>query len=360
MVGLVALFLRNANLDRVLAEIGRARPGLLVIALLITALTYLLRAVRWQFLLHPIGETRFSVVFRATVIGFAASALLPARVGEFLRPYLLARSERLSVTAAFASVVLERLLDLVVVMVFFAAFFLLFDPGVGTRDSAAYAALQIGGLLAGGGGIVAFVLAYFLAGHPESLYTAAGGLERFLPAHVAASVSALVRRFASGLAAVRQPVRLFQALLLSVPLWLSIAATIWLVSVAFHIRLVFTGSFLLMALLVVGVAAPTPGAVGGFHEAYRIGATSFFDVPNDQAVGAAIVLHAVSFMPVTLLGMAFMARSGLNLRGMQKLAAEATTESSVDAPEPAGPGGAASPTVAALADSSSREGGTAG
>ena len=55
----------------------------------------------------------------------------------------------------------------------------------------------------------------------------------------------------------------------------------------------FTGSFLLIALLVVGVAVPTPGAVGGFHEAFRIGATMFYGAPDDAAVGAAIVLHAV-------------------------------------------------------------------
>ena len=55
----------------------------------------------------------------------------------------------------------------------------------------------------------------------------------------------------------------------------------------------FTGSFLIMALLVVGVAVPTPGAVGGFHAAFRLGATTFFGAPDDAAVGAAIVLHAV-------------------------------------------------------------------
>ena len=92
------------------------------------------------------------------------------------------------------------------------------------------------------------------------------------------------------------------ALLWSFPLWLSIACGIWVVAVAFHIEMPFTGSFLLMALLVVGVAVPTPGAIGGFHEAFRIGATAFFGAPNDRAVGAAIVLHAISFVPVTLLG----------------------------------------------------------
>ena len=85
----------------------------------------------------------------------------------------------------------------------------------------------------------------------------------------------------------------------------------------------YTGSFLVLVLLVVGVAVPTPGAVGGFHEAFRIGVTAFYGVENDRAVGAAIVLHAVSFLPVTLLGAWFMFRDGLDLSGVRRASEEA-------------------------------------
>ena len=69
-----------------------------------------------------------------------------------------------------------------------------------------------------------------------------------------------------------------------------------------------------MALLVIGVAVPTPGAVGGFHEAFRIGVTTFFGAPNDAAVGAAIVLHAFSFVPVAAArACSSRRRTGLNL-----------------------------------------------
>jgi uncharacterized membrane protein YbhN (UPF0104 family) len=104
-----------------------------------------------------------------------------------------------------------------------------------------------------------------------------------------------------------------------VPLWLSIAAGIWCVSRAFHIPLPFVGSFLVMALLVVGVAVPTPGAVGGFHYFYRLAATTFYGAPNDRAVGAAIVLHAVSFVPVAVVGLALLAREGMSLASVGRL-----------------------------------------
>ena len=101
-VGLVALFLRNADFSRVAEGVRSARLDLLALAVALTMVTYIVRAQRWQYLLEPLGPTRFWVAFRTTVIGFAASSVLPARAGEVLRPYLLARREGLSATSTFA------------------------------------------------------------------------------------------------------------------------------------------------------------------------------------------------------------------------------------------------------------------
>ena len=333
-VGLLLLFFRTANLDQVAAEIARAKLGLLVVAVFITVGTYFLRAIRWQFLLNPIGPTRLSMVFRAVVIGFAASGVLPARAGEFLRPYLLGRWEGLSFAAAFATVILERLLDLVVVIVLLSLFLFLFDPNTIVAGSTVYDTLKIGGVLAGGVGIAALTVIYLLAGNTDSTHKIMSKFERFLPINVSSGFRARTRQFASGFLAIRRPVHLLQALLFSVFIWLSIAITIWLVSKSFHITLTIVDSFLLVVLLVVGVVTPTPGAIGGFHEAYRIGATSVFGVPNDQAVGAAIVLHAVTSLPVILMAAVVMFRSGLYPRGVKQLVAEATTERELNSSEP--------------------------
>ena len=88
----------------------------------------------------------------------------------------------------------------------------------------------------------------------------------------------------------------------SIVLWVAIAAASGRSSVAFGIAMPFTGAWLMLAPLVVGVAVPTPGGVGGFHEAFRLGATAFFGADNNTAVGAAIVLHAISVGPVMIVG----------------------------------------------------------
>ena len=319
--GLLWFFFRNADMAQVWAEMRRARPGLLLAAVLVTSLTYALRALRWQYVLSPLGETHFANAFRATVIGFAATFLLPARAGEVIRPLLLARREGLPATATFATIILERLMDMVTVLALFAVFVLTADPATMSAQPAHLARVKAGGLLAAAVALVAMTTAFVVAGHPERLGRWALRIEHVLPARLARLVAKFVESFTQGLGVMRQPRRLLVSLALSVPLWLSIAAGIWLTSLAFHITFPYVGSFLVMTILVVGVAMPTPGAVGGFHAAYQIAVHSFFGAPDDRAVGAAIVLHAVSFVPVTLLGLFFMARDGLSLSRAQALAA---------------------------------------
>lgn len=319
-IGLLALFLRGAHLDVVWTEIKDANPWLIALSAATTILTMALRALRWQYLLAPIGHARFGPAFRTTTIGFAASAVLPARAGEVIRPYLLARQEGLSATATFATIIIERLLDAVTCVMLLASFVLLFDPGMGRADSRLYWLVEVGGITVGALAFVILGAMFVAARDPEAAGRWAYRLEHLLPGKLTHKLAAAILKFAEGLAVVRTPKRLASALLLSFPLWLSIGWGIWAVTRAFGIDMPFTGSFLLIALLVVGVSVPTPGGVGGFEAAVQIGLTSFYLVPNDRAVGTALVLHAVSLLPTIVLGFIFVVQEGLGFGGIRNLA----------------------------------------
>jgi glycosyltransferase 2 family protein len=317
-VGLLAVFLRNADFSQVWASVTTARADYLLLALAVTCATFVVRAERWQYLLGPLGATRFSTVFRATVIGFAASAVLPARAGEVIRPYFLARREGLSATAAFATIIVERILDLVAVLLLMAAFLIWFDPGLAARDSQAFEAVRFGALMMAPIAVATLAVMFFMAGHPERLHAWVLKAEAILPARIAAMIARFAQTFAEGFAVVRSPARLAAAIAWSMVLWLAIASGIWAVSIAFGVAMPFTGSWLMLGPLVVGVAVPTPGGVGGFHEAYRFGATAFFGAEENTAIGAAIVLHMLSVGPVTIAGLLFIVQDGLKLGGMAR------------------------------------------
>lgn len=314
--GLFAWFLRNANVGNVWNELRSARSDLLTLSLVLVGVVYWARAVRWQYLLGPIGPTRFRTAFRTTVIGFAASFLLPARAGDVLRPYLLARQEGLSASATFATVVLERVLDMIAVLTLLAAY--AWSPASGVTE-ALLRPVRISAAVGGSAAMALMVVMFLLASHPERVGRLVFGMNRVLPHRMADALARFALAFSQGLAVARTPRPLVIAMLWSFPLWLVISVQAWCVTQAIGIDMPLSGGFLLQALLVIGVAVPTPGAVGGFHEAYRVGVTTFFGASNDAAVGGAIILHAVSFVPVTLVGLWFMARDGLSLFGLQSL-----------------------------------------
>jgi len=315
-LGLLWLFFRNVELHATWQAITHARPGLILAAVFVTLLTYVVRAWRWQALLRPIGKARFRTAFRTTVIGFAATFLLPGRVGEVLRPYLLARTEGLKATATFATVIIERLLDVCTVVMLFAVALPFVNVDVGREVKTASA-------IAVAGSVTALILLFMLAGHPERLGQWAGKLARHLPTRIANLTEQLVRTFAEGLKVMRHPGQLVLAAFWSVPLWTSLALGVWLTSLAFDLTFPFLGSFLVLALLAAGVSLPTPGGVGGFHYTYLLALTQFFGAPREASAAAALVLHAVSFVPVTLVGLVFMWQDGLTLGSLKGMRAEA-------------------------------------
>jgi uncharacterized protein (TIRG00374 family) len=325
-LALVALFLSNVDLWGVLAAIARARPEWLALSLTTMFVNLAIRALRWKFLLEPLGSTTFASAFRATAVGFAASAVLPARAGEVIRPYFLARQAptdqqgRMTATGAFATIILERLLDIVTVLVLLASFVFVFGKDLAAVNPTGFALVKWAGASAAAVSSGALVVLFVLAGDPARLGRTMTRLEQVLPSTLAGMIARIAEKFARGLGAIRRPGRLLAALAWSLPLWLCIALGIWSMAMAFRLAIPFTGSFLMIALLTLGVAVPTPGAVGGFHEAFRVGATMFYGAPDAAAVGAAIVLHLFSIGPSLLLGLFFAAQEGLNLGSMQRLA----------------------------------------
>ncbi len=321
-LGLLAWFLRGTNFADVWFQVQRVRAELLVASFVLICLTFVARTIRWRYLLSPLGETKFRTVFRATVIGFGALALLPVRVGDVIRPYLLARQERLSVSSVFATVVMERVLDLVAVLALLAVYVWGFTGGSDLpprllgpiKASATVAAVAAATLLA---------IMWVLATHPERIGGLAAAVARFLPGKLSERVGQLASTFSSGFAAARSIRQLVLALVWSFVLWLGIAAQAWTVTIAFGIPMSFPGTFLLQSMLVIGVAVPTPGGVGSFHEAYRLGVTTFFGASRDQAVAAALVTHLISFIPPVLGGILFMAQDGLSFGRLEDLASSA-------------------------------------
>ena len=308
---LLWLFLRGVDVRDIQKSLVSARPAPLFWALVATMATYFVRAVRWQGLLIPLGRARLSNCFNATVIGFMVNFLAPARLGEIARPFLLARQEGFSASGAFATILLERILDLVTV-VFFVAFWLLAGPKQSGNEEV-LSSLRLGGFL---GLLLAALLLgsmFFVARYPARAMPIAHWFFRALPRRLETRAVTFLESFRAGLGVVVQGWGFLKAIAASVVLWLGICLSFWFSVRALGVQLGFGDTFLVIGFLTVGVAVPTPGAIGGYHYMCSLALTTLFNVAPGLAAAAALLAHAIAFVPVTILGIFLFVKAGLTV-----------------------------------------------
>jgi uncharacterized protein (TIRG00374 family) len=321
-LALLALSLRGVDRQELAQAFRAADPLLLAGVALATVLTYFARSWRWGHLLAPVVRVPFGHLFSATAVGFMAGLAIP-RAGEVVRPYLIARRHPISTAAGFASIILERLFDLItVVLLFFVYLYLLPTPAAQVRGPL-LGLLKAGGALAAAGALAVLGLLLLLHRRAEQALGLVRWVLRPLPARWSEAIVRAVGAFASGLAVLQASPRHLAAIAgQSVLVWMTIALGLHWNNRAFGLDLPFHATFLLLGFLTVGVAVPTPGMVGGFHEAYLLALTQAFGADRHTAAAAGIAAHAFTNIPVLLLGLACLGREGLSLGKVARMSDE--------------------------------------
>ena len=317
---LLYFFFRGVDLDAIVAAFRTADPrGLLAVAV-ITVLTYAVRAWRWGALLAPLARVPFGRLFSATLVGFMTGLVIP-RAGEVVRPYLVARRHALSISAAFASIIVERLVDLITVLGLFNLYLYGLPAPKAQLQAGLMPELKRAGALTA---LLAFVVLGVLIVFHSHADRALAVLDRVLvrlPARLAGPVREGLRAFSAGLGVLQAPwPHLVKIAGQSLFTWLAIALGIFVNNRAFGIDLPFHSSFLMLGFLTVGVAVPTPGMVGGFHVAYQLALTQAYGVDKGVAAAAGIACHALTNLPVLVLGLLFLTREGLTLGKVAEMA----------------------------------------
>ncbi|MQA90032.1 MAG: flippase-like domain-containing protein [Gemmatimonas sp.] len=316
--------LRDVSFEEVVEQIRQADPFLFTISIAITIGGFWFRAVRWGVLLLPAtGPVPMRPRMAATFIGFAANNLLPARVGEFARAFSLSRLSTVPISSAFATLVVERILDgIVLVGLLLAAMASRGFPstaGMGTIDLRT-AAMSLATFITLLGLTLGAAVAF-----PSAAARIARATTRLLPQPLRVPVYEALRGFARGLVVLRSP-RLFAvSVLLAIGQWSFLAFSFLFAFRAFRIEGVpFAGAAFLQSLISLAVAVPSsPGFFGPFEAAARLG-LSLWGVPANQAISFAIGFHIGGFLPVTIIGGYYVWR--LNLRWTDVRHSEETVE----------------------------------
>lgn len=330
---------RGVDAAQVWAQVRGADFFLLALAVATTTAGFLVRAVRWRYLLAPVQpSTPLRSRFAAVCVGFMVNNLLP-RVGEVARAYSYSRLEDVPATTAFATLVVERFLDGVAVLLLLLA--AVASPGFPADELPPEVVLGIRSVA----GIVLVVLAgsATMAALPSQSVRALAWLaNRALPARWAAKAEGAVAGFVAGLAALRGWRMLVPAVLWSVAFWALQSLSFWIGFFAFGIDLPYTAALFLNAAVAAAVTIPTPGYFGTFQAGSVLALRDVYGVAEAPALGFAVGWHLGAFVPITLMGLWYARRIGVSI-GELRVAGEGAAGACATGPSarPAAPGLAA-------------------
>lgn len=315
-------FARSVKWDEVLGYIRGVNLPLFLLLFPFTLVHFFTRGLRWRCLLvHEKKDVRFSSMVTANIVGFTITFVFPGRIGELAKPLYLAQKEGIRKGFAVGTVVVERVFDMLT-MVLFVGLFLLarpLFPGLFEVAPEAYSRLTFWGIIgvAFASTLLALIVAlYFFR---EKALGAIGFLIKPFPERARRRILELVHEFIDGLKFFHSAGTFVMYTLLSFVVWLVIILFYWILMFAFHVHVPY---FLLVPYIfmtMVGASIPTPGMAGGFDYFSKLGMTSLLHVDPNLAVGMTLVMHAIQVLVTCVAGYAILWKEGLSLFQIKKM-----------------------------------------
>ena len=298
------LALRGLELRQVWATIKDANYSWLIPSVATYFVAVWVRTWRWDYMLRPVKHIPVRRLFPVVVIGYMGNNVYPFRAGELLRSYVLRQREDVAMSASLATVVVERVFDGLVMLLFvFVALPFTSIPSEGIHTMVILASL---------GFFSAMIIFFILAAVPQHAYRLAQWISHtFLPHKAQRPLLDFTQRFLEGLEALRNFRNVLMIFLTSVLIWLLETVKYWFVMHAFPFEVTFFVLMLMNGVVNLATTLPSaPGYVGTF-DTPGIAILVLYGVGDELAGAYTLVLHAALWLPVTLLGAFYMVREGL-------------------------------------------------
>ncbi len=294
----VYLAVRRIDIVQMRAALAAADYGWVLAASALMLASHYLRAMRWRYFLAPVRTVDTPTLFSALMIGYAANTVMPAHLGEFLRALVLGRKKDIPAGAAFASIVVERIVDMIS-LIGVMAVVVIVHPFPQWVELSGY--LMLAGAL--------LLLAMIVAGKrcERATLKMVRWVVRPFPEKPARRIESLAEGFLAGIVPLASPLHYAIAGGLSIAIWAGYAAVYYTCLEAFHFvavyHLAWYAGLVVLVLTTISVVIPsTPGYVGTYHYLCQV-ALAMFAVPASEALSFAVVAHFISVVPVLVLGL---------------------------------------------------------
>jgi hypothetical protein len=311
----LVIALRGLNLWRVLLDMQNANYWWLIPGIAVYFVGVWVRTWRWHYLLRPIKVIPLRSMWPVVVIGYMGNNVYPFRAGEIIRAYVLKKKEGVSISASIATVLVERIFDGLVMLIFvFVA--LPFAPGLPEwlRQTVILASFAFFGALT--------VFLAMAARPPISRRFYHWAITKFVPHKLQDSILNQADRFMEGLSSLAHPMEVVMIFFTSVIIWLLETVKYWFVMHAFSFSVSFFALMLMNGVVNLATTLPSaPGYIGTF-DGPGIEVLKVFGVEPSVAAAYTLVLHAALWLPITLLGLWYMFKESMNWYDFDRAVAE--------------------------------------
>jgi uncharacterized protein (TIRG00374 family) len=320
-LGLTVVFLvlafQRVDLPGFVDELKNVNYLWLLPSALCTLLGYALRTLRWQVILSGAARAPLRTLFPMLIMGFATNNLLPGRLGEFWRAFLLGRTRNVRKTFALASVVVERVFDgLTLLALLWIVSLRIQLPELGREIELLAAAVFFG----------ATAMLIVLLWKPALAQVPMQRVVASLHGGVAAWMVERFDSFVEGLEPLRRAPILAGAVLLSAGVWVLEGSSYVLLSRGLSLNvpgnLEVPGLGLALVTINLGIMVPSAPGYMGTQEFFGTAALGVVGANPQAALALVVVSHALQYVLVTGLGLAFFAREHLSPRDLRPVLAE--------------------------------------
>ena len=278
---------------------------------------FIFRALRWKYILEPVKVIKISKLFSATMIGFMANNILPVRLGEIVRAYSIGKMENISKSSSFATIVAERVLDLLFIMFVFLALLFLFPFTVTfPEEIIRYSYFLI---------LFAFVFLFFLLFILWKRKFVLNIVEKILSSfskNISSRIHRIINSFIKGLDFFNNTRHFITIILYTILMWLFYMLSFSFALLAFDffnnsIQTFFLLGVVLIVLASVGMMIPSaPGAIGTFHSFCIWGILIIGIADKNQAAAYAVFVHGLDYISITTVGLFFLFKENLHFAEM--------------------------------------------
>lgn len=311
-ISLICLILVVWNIDfwKVVNALKRANYAWLLPASLPYAGTLVSKVLRWQLLFPSEGRSiRRQKLFSALMISYALNTILPARLGELARAYVIGETEGLSKSLALSTIVVEKVLDILTLLLFLV----LLLPFVTLPSWVQRPALIMAPLF-----VCLFAIILALTYQRERTLSLASSLLKHVPHLSGEGVLNSLDSALRGFDVLRSTQRNISLWIWSLAVWITSGLFILFMMFAFHIDAPPSAAFLALCVTSLGMTVPSsPGYIGVYHWLI-VSTLLIFNVERELALSFAFALHAMTFLPLTLLGIFYMMRENYSLQSIER------------------------------------------